>query len=245
MAEIVIGIGTSHSPQLSIRAKDWEYLLKKDETDPRLDYPGLAAKRPNRASINELTPEKFRERDQACQTAIRTLGEALQAARADLVVIFGDDQQEQFHDDNMPTFAIYHGKSVPVVKDNKHQSVGVERRGAARLGRNRGGVRHRAGASQSSDSLARRCRVRHRALQQAARRNRRRPCLQLSLPAHLAGRQAAHGAGDGQHLLSPQSADAEALLRFRPGGAQRDRIVGQRQASGAHGFGRAEPRGDR
>ena len=30
MAEIVIGIGTSHSPQLSIRAKDWDHLLKKD-----------------------------------------------------------------------------------------------------------------------------------------------------------------------------------------------------------------------
>ena len=41
MAQVVIGVGTSHSPQLSIRAKDWAYLLKKDETDPRLDYQGL------------------------------------------------------------------------------------------------------------------------------------------------------------------------------------------------------------
>ena len=42
MAEIVIGIGTSHSPQLSIRAKDWAELLgDKDKTDPRLDYPNL------------------------------------------------------------------------------------------------------------------------------------------------------------------------------------------------------------
>ena len=133
MAEIVIGIGTSHSPQLSIRAKDWEYLLKKDETDPRLDYQALL-KKAKPGLEKELTPEKFRERDQACQAAIRTLGEALQAARADLVVIFGDDQQEQFHDDNMPTFAIYHGKSVPVVKDNKHQPAGwkdAERRGWA------------------------------------------------------------------------------------------------------------------
>ncbi len=29
MAQIVIGIGTSHSPQLSIRAKDWEHLAEK------------------------------------------------------------------------------------------------------------------------------------------------------------------------------------------------------------------------
>jgi 3-O-methylgallate 3,4-dioxygenase len=133
MAEIVIGIGTSHSPQLSIRAKDWEYLLKKDETDPRLDYQGLL-KKAKPGLEKELTPDKFSERDQACQTAIKALGEALQTSRADLVVIFGDDQQEQFHDDNMPTFAIYHGKSVPVVKDNKHQPAGwkdAERRGWA------------------------------------------------------------------------------------------------------------------
>jgi len=118
MAEIVIGIGTSHSPQLSIRAKDWAKLLgDKDKTDPRLNYqallqtakPGLEA---------ELTEAKFKERDEACLKAIKTLGDALSAARADVVVVFGDDQQEQFHDDNMPMFAIYHGKSLPVVKHN-------------------------------------------------------------------------------------------------------------------------------
>ena len=60
----------------------------------------------------ELTPEKFHERDEACLKAIKTLGDALQKANADVVVVFGDDQQEQFHDDNMPTFAIYHGKGA-------------------------------------------------------------------------------------------------------------------------------------
>ena len=117
MAQIVIGIGTSHSPQLSIRAKDWEHLLKKDQTDPRLDYPGLV-KRAKPGIEAELTPEKFRERDEACLAAIKNLGDALQKAKADVVVVFGDDQQEQFHDDNMPMFAIYHGKTVPVVKDH-------------------------------------------------------------------------------------------------------------------------------
>jgi hypothetical protein len=133
MAEIVIGLGTSHSPQLSIRAKDWEYLLKKDQTDPRLDYQALL-KRAKPGLERELTPERFRERDEACQKAIRTLGDALRASQADVVIIFGDDQQEQFHDDNMPMFAIYHGKTIPVVNDNKHRPAGwkdAERRGWA------------------------------------------------------------------------------------------------------------------
>ena len=111
MAEIVIGIGTSHSPQLSIRAKDWDHLLKKDQTDPRLDYPALLA-RQSPDWTRSLRRRKFDERDEACLKAIRKLGDALQKANADVVVVFGDDQQEQFHDDNMPMFAIYHGKSI-------------------------------------------------------------------------------------------------------------------------------------
>jgi 3-O-methylgallate 3,4-dioxygenase len=114
MAKIVLGIGTSHSPQLSVRASEWQVLREKDEHDPRLDYQGLL-KRAKSDIQTELTPEKFRQRDEACQKAIKTLGDALQRADVDVVVVFGDDQHEQFQDDNMPTFAIYHGKSLPVV----------------------------------------------------------------------------------------------------------------------------------
>jgi hypothetical protein len=65
MAEIVIGIGTSHSPQLSIRAKDWAKLLgDKDKTDPRLDYQALLEKA-KPGLDKELTEDKFRERDEA------------------------------------------------------------------------------------------------------------------------------------------------------------------------------------
>ena len=114
MAKIVLGIGTSHSPQLSVRASEWQVLREKDEHDPRLDYQGLL-KRAKSDIQTELTPEKFRRRDEACQKAIKILGDALQRANVDVVVVFGDDQHEQFQDDNMPTFAIYHGKSLPVV----------------------------------------------------------------------------------------------------------------------------------
>jgi hypothetical protein len=133
MAQIVIGIGTSHSPQLSIRAKDWAYLLKKDETDPRLDYPGLL-KRAKPGIQSELGEEKFRQRDEACLKAVNHLGDALRKTNADVVVIFGDDQHEQFGDDNMPTFAIYHGKSIPVVRDSGVRPAGwkdAERNGWA------------------------------------------------------------------------------------------------------------------
>ncbi len=118
MANIVLGLGTSHSPQLSIPWTEWSLLREKDETDPRLDYQALlkSAKERKPDLERDLTEDKWRERYDACQKAIARLGELLRQAKPDLVVIFGDDQHEQFHDDNMPTFAIYHGKSLPVVK---------------------------------------------------------------------------------------------------------------------------------
>lgn len=115
MARIILGLGTSHSPQLSIPAEQWSLLRKKDEEDPRLDYQGLL--RRAKPDIEQELPEhKIQARYDACQKAIGILGVVLKQARPDVVVIFGDDQHEQFHDDNMPTFAIYHGKSLPLAK---------------------------------------------------------------------------------------------------------------------------------
>ncbi len=111
MAKVVLGIGTSHSPQLSIPAEQWQLLRAKDETDPRLDYAGLV-KRAKPGMAREL--ERWTERDDACQRAIATLGETVTAARPDAVVVIGDDQQEQFHDDNMPAISIFHGESLPM-----------------------------------------------------------------------------------------------------------------------------------
>ncbi len=115
MAQIVLGIGTSHSPQLSIPWAQWDLLREKDETDPRLDYQALLRQvKPN--IENELTQEKWQHRYEACQRAIGSLGEILRKVNPDAVVVLGDDQHEQFQDDNMPTFAVYHGKSLPLVR---------------------------------------------------------------------------------------------------------------------------------
>lgn len=115
MARIVLGLGTSHSPQLSIPANQWSLLRKKDEEDARLDYQGLL-RRAKPDIEQELREHKMQARSDACQKAIAVLGDVLRKAKADVIVIFGDDQHEQFYDDNMPTFALYHGQSLPVVK---------------------------------------------------------------------------------------------------------------------------------
>jgi hypothetical protein len=106
-----------------VPAAHWQLLREKDETDPRLDYPALVS-RAKPGLESELTPEKFRERDEACQRAIKILGDKLREVNPDLIVVFGDDQHEQFYDENMPAFAVYHGKSLPVVKHTGRNLAG-------------------------------------------------------------------------------------------------------------------------
>jgi hypothetical protein len=90
-------------------------LREKDETDPRLDYPALLRQaKPN--IKDELTREKWRGRYEACHRAIDSLGEIVQEVNPDAIVVLGDDQHEQFHDDNLPAFAVYHGESLRVAK---------------------------------------------------------------------------------------------------------------------------------
>ncbi len=121
MAKVVLGIGTSHSPQLSVPGKDWQIMREKDETDPRLDYPALLEKAkqvyPNLAA--ELTQDKFDQRYEACQRGIKALGKIVRETPLDAIVIFGDDQHEQFGDENMPAVAIYHGESCTVKRKDR------------------------------------------------------------------------------------------------------------------------------
>lgn len=113
MAEIVLGVGTSHGPQLTIPPEKWPLLYEKDTTDPRIDYRALLAAAPPGLE-KEITPEKWRERYDACQDALRALRERLERAAPDAVVVIGDDQHEQFLDDNMPMFSVFYGETMPM-----------------------------------------------------------------------------------------------------------------------------------
>jgi hypothetical protein len=121
MARVVLGIGTSHSPQLSVPWRDWQLVREKDETDPRLDYAALVAKAEQIYPHldTELTQEKFEQRYDACQRGIKQLGKILRETPLDAIVIFGDDQHEQFGDENMPAVALYHGETCTVKRKDR------------------------------------------------------------------------------------------------------------------------------
>ncbi len=123
MAKIVVGIGTSHSPMLALTAEQWPRYAKGDYGHTGLVFPpdgismsyeeGLAHVS---AAIKErpLTDEVFSAQVDACQRGIAEIGRALREAKPDVTVIISDDQDEWFFEDNMPTFSIFWGDSIPL-----------------------------------------------------------------------------------------------------------------------------------
>jgi len=104
MANVVLGIGHSHTPQISVDPEEWPNLGRTEQ--PSRHIPSNLD--------DQLQVECFREKHARVQGAIKQLSQLIQSTPLDAIVIFGDDQHEQFNDDNMPSVAIYHGESVEV-----------------------------------------------------------------------------------------------------------------------------------
>lgn len=116
MAEIVLGVGTSHSPQLSIPGNQWSLLAQtKDQVDPRLNYAELLSKA-GPEIVREIDPEVMQARYQKCQAALIRVRDLLLETNPDVILMIGDDQREQFLENNMPMFCVYRGKTLTVVK---------------------------------------------------------------------------------------------------------------------------------
>lgn len=123
MAKMVLGIGTSHGPQLNIAPEHWSVLQEKDRTDRRFDYEQLRkSARPGLEA--EIEPEVWQRRYRACMEAIGRLAEIIAQAKPDLLVVIGDDQHEQFLDDNLPMFSVFWGDRLNVTK-NTFQDTSV------------------------------------------------------------------------------------------------------------------------
>jgi hypothetical protein len=112
MAEIILGVGSSHSPMLSTPHEAFSGHAARDRANPRvLDFDGLA--REKAAWIGrELDPAVTRSRHEANQAAIARLAAALTAAAPDVLVVIGDDQGEWFSADSQPALCIYWGDTV-------------------------------------------------------------------------------------------------------------------------------------
>jgi len=111
MARIVVGIASSHSPQVSTPADQWHVHVDRDRESPYLDFNALTAASKHDID-DQLAIERMREKDAACQAAIAELARTLEHAAPDVLIVIGDDQREMFLDDGTPAFGIFHGDSI-------------------------------------------------------------------------------------------------------------------------------------
>jgi len=118
MARIVLGLGTSHTPMLNVGPEDWPRFEELDRKRAHLHKDGRRATFDELLAIAppslraDLAPEQHARRHAEAMAALSRLEVALAEAKLDVVVIVGDDQQDVYHDDNMPSVLVYRGETI-------------------------------------------------------------------------------------------------------------------------------------
>lgn len=120
MAEIVFGVGTSHSPLLAMKPEEWPLRRDDDMKNPAHPFRGkvynfdeLVELRKDENLPEQIKLEVVQERDAINQVRLDELGQRITDANLDVLVIFGDDQREVLLSDNNPAFMIFTGETVP------------------------------------------------------------------------------------------------------------------------------------
>ncbi len=119
MAEIVLGMWTTHGPTLSTTPEQWLLRLPADHARKNhpfrgntYDFESLVALRANEQLAAQCTLEERTRRHAACQAAIAEMADRFAAARPDVAVIFGNDQNELFLDELMPALTVFDGPVI-------------------------------------------------------------------------------------------------------------------------------------
>jgi OH-DDVA oxygenase len=118
MAQIALGIGTSHGPQLSTPPQEWGQRAGADRRNPALAFRGsdysfaelLELRGP--AFAAETSLEVMRERHARSRAAIDELGRIIRAAEIDVLVVVSSDHKEIYGDELLPQFAVYWGETM-------------------------------------------------------------------------------------------------------------------------------------
>jgi hypothetical protein len=119
MAEIVIGIGMSHSPMVVTEGAAWPQFAAADRNSRFLrDHRGrpIAFADLERANGDryaaQATVENLERQAEKVHAAVARLASDLAAAKVDVVVVLGDDQMELHDLDNMPALGVYYGAEL-------------------------------------------------------------------------------------------------------------------------------------
>ncbi|HEY7335783.1 MAG TPA: hypothetical protein VH639_12930 [Bryobacteraceae bacterium] len=131
MAEIVLGIGSSHGPLLSTPPEQWDLRAKADRENKRHWYRGktydfealLKERAPGFA--NEIGLETRQDRHKRCRAAMEALGRKFKQVNPDAVVIVGNDQREFFDEGLTPAITVYRGAQIRNVQHLHEEAPGL------------------------------------------------------------------------------------------------------------------------
>ena len=117
--DIVLAIGTSHSPLLNSPAEDYPKHAAIDASRRKLldkqGHPttyGALLEKSDPSIKDQIAPKVLEERSARCTANIEKLSQILADTHLDSLIIIGDDQYEQFLDDNMPAILVYWGETI-------------------------------------------------------------------------------------------------------------------------------------
>jgi hypothetical protein len=131
MAEVVLGIGSSHGPLLSTPPDQWDLRAKADRENKSHWYRGksydfeslLKERAPGFAA--EITAATRRERFAQCRQAMEALGRKFNDVAPDAVIIVGNDQREFFNPGLTPAITIYRGSQITNVQHLHEDAPGL------------------------------------------------------------------------------------------------------------------------
>jgi len=119
VAEIVLGMWTSHGPTLSTTAEQWTLRVSADKAQKDHPFRGktynfeeLVALRSGEDLGRKCALPERMKRKEACDRAIGVMADKFAEVAPDVAVILGNDQRELFLDDVIPAVTVFWGDKI-------------------------------------------------------------------------------------------------------------------------------------
>ncbi|MET0307337.1 MAG: protocatechuate 3,4-dioxygenase [Sphingomonas sp.] len=118
MAEIVLGMWTSHGPTLSTSPEQWTARLDADRARKHpfrggtYGFDALVELRAAEHLDEQSSLAERIRRHASCQAAITRMADRFEAAAPDIAIIFGNDQRELFLEDVTPAMTVFTGEKT-------------------------------------------------------------------------------------------------------------------------------------
>src|SRR6185312_2181907 len=128
MAQIMLGMGVSHTPQLHTPAEQWDIRVEADRRNKAhqyrgrtYDWDGLKALRQTE-NLGEQAQLAYRQkRLERAHRSLEELARIFESAKPDVAVIVGNDQHELFDDSITPALTVFWGDNIQNVPRSQEQ----------------------------------------------------------------------------------------------------------------------------